>query len=451
MADEVELDDSSNFVGSSTNIDNFKLKDGETPDGRTLNPILARLIANDEAIAGSFENVPGVWFCRWFDNDLAKGYSKGDFFWVNTENVENFIRDNNKKIRDLANKSPFVSEKLPPWKNNDSEVFEMYYNALTGYSDNFLSKALQPIYYIGNLSNNFQIIVSQKDRNKDIPGTDNALSSWKNFAVNTDEDYERIMFTINHLATEAVSRHEENYHKLKNDAITQNDIYVLSVGYANEDFSNVKFSYPKNYVRNNFSSIGMDCVDVFVKRPYSSNTINGLYVEETWFRKWKSGYLEHGGLINVRRYLNERGDLVTVPFKWRMLDDNSKFYKFDYLGINEDNPIEIDESYLDPPGDNLISVLYELDSLIIDNSEYSPTYYSTDYSVILTPMQQQFEDLTSVDGIESYQNLGNGSIKNNILNCTVEVERSTKESFSFKYDPITTPDYYYYYVTGFCL
>lgn len=452
MADEVqnELDNQSNIVESSTDSNSFFLKPGDTINGKSLNRIFSILAKNDEVIAGNFKNVPGIWFCKWYDNEREKGYNKGDFFWVNTENAENFIRDNNKKIRELANKNPYVLKKLPPWKNNDSEIFDMYYNVLTGYFDDKVSKRLYPMYYLGEISNNFQIIVSQKDQNKDIPGTVEALSSWKHFAVNTDEDYENILFIINKYITEAINRHENTYH-LPTAQITQKDIDAILSNYMDEDFSNVNFPYPKNYISNDFHTTGMDCVTAYVRKPYANRKVGKFYIEETWFRKWKSGYLEHGGIIDVRNYLNDYGDLVTIPFKWKLLDSGSKFYQLDYLGINSQTAINVNESYQKPPGDNLISVLHELDNLIVDNSEYSPIYYSDNYTVSLVPIQQQFTLENDIGNVDSYSELGNYSVNENVLNVVIDSEHSTKEYFSFKYNANTTPRYYSYYVTGFCL
>lgn len=442
-------DESSNIIETSDNINDFLLSEEDEINGNSLNKIFLRFLANDLKISKSFKDIPGVWFCKWYNSTKGKGsgkgYNKGDFFWLNTENVEDFIRDNNQKIRDLANVNPFVTKKLPKWKNNDSEIYEQYYNVLTGYIGEGMSKSLSPLYEIGEISNNFQIVVSQKDNNTDLV---NELSSWKNFAVNTDADYENILFTINRLTLSAMQVHIDEYH-LGGVSYTQKDIDILS-NYADDDFSNVKFMYPKNYVANDFHTNGLDIVDVYVRKPYSEDNVSGLYIEETWFRKWKSGYLEHGGIIDVRKYLNDKKDLVIIPFSWRFLDNGSKFYKMDFLGSSSGDPIEVDESTQIPPGDNLISVLYELDKLIIDSSEYSPTYYSDDYTVSLVPIQQQYSEQNTVGNIESYANIGYRSINENVLNVVLDEENCTKDHFAFKYNANTTPNYYSYYVTGFC-
>lgn len=409
----------------------------------SLNKIFSEFAKTDEEIAGKFKDAPGVWFCKWYDDGNIDGYSKGDFFWVNTEDAEKFIQDNHQKIQELANKNPFFTKKLPNWKNNDQEIFDLYYSAMQGYVDQNISKALPPIFHIGQLSNEFNIIVSQKDHNKDYPDQEET-SSWKRFAVNTEEDAEKIKFTINNHILSAISDHNTEFH-LGNTTPTQTQFQNLS-NYANEDFSNVKFSYPENFLANNFSASGLDCVDVFVKKPYGTRKIGNSNVEQTWFRKWKSGFLEHGGIIDVRNYLNQDKTMVVVPFRWKFVDDGSKFYQSAVLGEDSD-PITIANNDPDSSNGNLIKVLYELDSLIVGDSEFSPTYQINDYTISLVPIQQTTTN-PDLGTVESYNGLGNSRagvdnvLDTTIINCSLD-------HFSFGYDPATTPNYYSYYVRGF--
>ena len=450
MAEET-IEEPSNILEPSTYTENFLLKDGETPDGPILNSIFQRLFANDQAIAGSFKEVPGVWFCKWYDNELAKGYDRGDFFWVNTENVENFIRDNNQKIRELANKNPFVGKKLPIWKNNDTEVFEMYYNALTGYVDDKVSKSLPPIYYLGELSNNFNLIVSQKNHNKDVPGTVEALSSWKNFAVNTDSDFENMLIVINRNVLSAMDRHLDQYHLGSKVQPTQENIDHLSTAYANEDFTNLSLAFPPNYVENNFLTKGLDCVEAYVRKPYPELRLGNFSVEENWFRKWKSGFLEHGGIIDVRNHLDQTGSLVKISFNWKMLSDGSRYLQRDFLGASSTDPIRIDESYQIPPGDDLIEVLRELDSLFVDGSDYSPNFCNSNYIISLVPIQQQFIAENTLGNVESYSGLGDHNPRDNVLNTSIIRDLCDEKTMYIKWNPNSTTTFYSYYVTGFCL
>jgi hypothetical protein len=75
---------------------------------------------------------------------------------------------------------------------------------------------------------------------------------------------------------------------------------------------------------------GFDCVVKFVRKRYSDTSVK-------WFRLWKSGYLEQGGLFDASEpsgndqifYGNLTGKLATVNFNWKY-KDNRVAPCFDY-------------------------------------------------------------------------------------------------------------------------
>ena len=175
--------------------------------------------------------------------------------------------------------------------------------------------------------------------------------------------------------------------------------------------------------------------------------------EYVWFRKWKSGFLEHGGLINVTLsdYYDRLSGFVQIPFNWKLLDKSTRAYQVSYLGNKYKNQIEVDESGEVPPGDNLVSVMYELSSLKIDNSENAPTFSNTNYVVTLTPVMPTYIDAgdTSPIDVSPYQNIGNFNSGKNTINHVVEYSDLNKAWFRFRYSDQNTPRFYYYHAAGF--
>jgi hypothetical protein len=220
--------------------------------------------------------------------------------------------------------------------------------------------------------------------------------------------------------------------------------------YANTDFSNVDNMYSPNYLLNGGKTKGFDTVEYYVKRPYPNRSLSGYTVENQWFRKWRSGYLEHGGIVNTTKMLNNYLDEVSINFDWDLLGEDSNAYDVKYLGHDED-AIYVDESMDVPPGDNLISVLYELDkdSFKIFGSTKAPVYYDNTYSINVVPCYPNAGNVSSMIDIESYENMGDNSVMYNVTGNLVDLENIKKNSFTFRYSKENVPQYYYYYVAGF--
>lgn len=429
-----------------TTLSNFIINDGDVNDNSVYNSIVKRLLENDLYVYGAFGNIPGIWFCKWYNNGNLSGYGKGDFFWLNTQDVTRWMKDNSETIQEYANKNPYVTVKLPEWKSNDPEIYDRYYNVLTGYFETTMAGHMSALYELGQLSDRFQIIVSQKDNNKDPITT---LSSWKKFVVNSDEDYEDILTKIDANIISALNRHLIEYH-FGNDVLTDEIIESLS-DYMDEDFKNASYAYPQNFIVNDGECEGLDSVQVYVRKPFNPRGSEGAIQEYVWFRKWQSGFLEHGGIVNVTLsdYLVS-GSYVQIPFGWKMLDKNSRAYQVSFIGDTDNNQIEVDERHETPPGDNLVSVLYELSSLKVSNSEYAPVFSSTNYVVTICPVQPTYT--AAVSGLTSvlpYDGLGRYARQKNTLNHTIDHENLFKEYFRFNYDSQNTPKYYAYYAAGF--
>ena len=435
---------------TTTDESEVTIGDSDLNSNKTYNSIIQKLLHNDLYVYGSFGEIPGVWFCSWYNDDRISGYAKGDFFWLNTEDLGKWMKDNSETIQEYANRNPYVSIKLENWRSNDEVIFEQYHNALTGYLDFRMASPLSAIYEIGELSNRFQLIVSQKDNNKDAV---DVLSSWKRFVVNTDDDYGDILSKVDAQILSCLAQHMVDYH-FGNDVLT----YDISVGlrnYMNEDFSNAEYAYPQNFIANDGDTEGLDTVEVFIRKPLRPRATPGAIQEYVWFRKWKSGFLEHGGLVDVT--LSDyvvSGNYVQIPFDWTILDKDTGAYQIAYLGDRKGDSIEVDESGENPPGDNLVSVLYELSALEVDGSKNAPVYANTSYVATITPVQPLYPSsvrgtVSSLANVPPYEGLGSNAKNLNTLGYAIDYQTLNRKYFRFRYNSKNTPEFYSYYVAGF--
>lgn len=400
-------------------------------------------ISADKEIYGKFDDIPRIWKCSWYNDPRKEGYKKGDFLWLNTEDVSKFLKDNAQEIRDIANSNPMVVNKLPEWRSNDQTVYDAYFNVLTGYMDDTKSCPLSAVFEIGELSACNQLIVSQIDGNKS-PITD--VSAWKKFMI-TDAEYDDIVERTYQMIDSAIKDHEYNYH-FGDDVLTP-EIENSLTNYVDVDFKNAKNMYPQNYIKAGDHTSGFDTVEIYVKKPLPNATVNGTTMENVWFRKWKSGYLEHGGTINISSYVDHETDKVVVPFSWKLSENDSSIYDVRFLGSKES---AISAGTSDDPEKNLISILYEIDkdNFKVFDSLSAPIYDLTSYSVSLSPIYQTEGLVNGLQSNASYSNLGNYSYSHNVVNNNVILTDIKKDSFSFEYSKDNTPMFYSYYVAGFC-
>ena len=440
-------------MSSNTTLSNFNLQKEDVISER-LNVILQNFAENDSYIYGKFDQIPGIWKCLWYNDPNIKGYKKGDFVWLNTESKVKFLKNNAEEIREAADINPMITKKLPVWRSNDQEVFDEYNNVLTGYIDSSKSSPMQPYAELGTLSACVQLVISQKNNNKDTVNK----SSWKKFIVD-DFDAEVAAISASNVATSAIIQHELDYHfgQERLSASTYNERFTKAVDslntYANADFSNVKNMYPLNYFESGFHCHGFDTVEMFVRKPYPDRAISGYTIEYQWFRKWRSGFLEHGGLLKTSNCRPEIGNTIDIQFDWNISGTASQIYAVKYLTDQDSKLIEIDESGDIPPGDNVLSVLYEMDPEAFAEAAgirrcIAPSFYDENYDLNLTPIYKT-AGLTAVSDTAAYENIGNYAAVRNVVNTSVKTVNYKRNGISLEYDSANTPEYYTYYATGF--
>ena len=74
-----------------TELNDLLLNNGDLVRRTDINKIFKKLIDNDNSILPNFNDIPGIWTCKWFNNDLNNGYRPGDGVWINTEDENQFI------------------------------------------------------------------------------------------------------------------------------------------------------------------------------------------------------------------------------------------------------------------------------------------------------------------------------------------------------------------------
>lgn len=67
-----------------------------------MNTALGKLVKNDLALNPYNFGIPLLWECKWYNNPAVKGYSKGSAVWLNTEDVEEFIKQKHEVIYNYA-------------------------------------------------------------------------------------------------------------------------------------------------------------------------------------------------------------------------------------------------------------------------------------------------------------------------------------------------------------
>ena len=153
-------------------------------DGKLKN-IFRYLLENDLKIRNEFVNVIGLWECLWYNDDSIPGYSKGDFFWLNTQNVNEFLANYSTKIKNYADKCTKFKVDLPEFSSADPKIVEQYYNMLTGYVGEGMTAPASALYEIGDLSEPIQLRISLIDNNK-FPIHDDRY--WRSFFVSDPEE-----------------------------------------------------------------------------------------------------------------------------------------------------------------------------------------------------------------------------------------------------------------------
>ena len=416
-------------------------------DGK-LQTIFHYLLDNDLQIKHEFENVIGLWECKWYNNDSIPGYNKGDFFWLNTQNVSQFIANYALRIKKYADEHIGSNIKLEEFSASDPSIFAEYYNVLTGY--NGVESAL---YEIGNIEDPIQLRVSLIDNNKYSIHDDRY---WKSFFVDTQEDIDNIYNIIDERVKANFDEHLSTYHFEGNTNFTR-ELSALSgeILSSTMDISASFKELPESmYMHYNtdapgLDQTGLDYVLAYVSRPYPESLSSSIVAEHQSFRLWRSGVLEHYGLISPKRFIVdplEDAPIVRIPFNWTFIDERGKGGAYALRKgalAKSDNVIEIDESD-DSQGiiigdlPNVIDIWYQDQHPESAGLLKAPTFSSKTYNFSLTPILQ------SIGGVES------DYLSNNVdlVNADVDWNHCKADCVEILWSEISAIPYYSYSARG---
>ena len=270
------------------------------------------------------------------------------------------------------------------------------------------------LYWLGDVLKPAQLRVCKADNVKAPPDND---QYWEDFFVLRDDvklkeqtvgEFQRI--TDGQFGEHLSAYHPESYPGFDADS------------YMASDFSNASLvqRYDKPQIR---AMDGLDTVKKFVCKRYGDNSVK-------WFRIWSSGFLEHGGTVDVENpagkdtdeYGHTKGEFFTVGFDWQY-DNNLAAPTFDYQSGSIEGFHFADSQITTGTDDE--KVPYD------DTAELAP---SPRYVVSLTPHNTGDAVYASMDDRYGVYN-------------TKEVLSIKNKSFTF----VVNRDcrYYSYYASGF--
>lgn len=309
------------------NINDIELNSAEDVKTTSLNNIFNKLLDNDKSMLIQNLISPSIWECKWYSDQTIEGYQTGEAVWINTESLDNLVKAKEQDIIDygstkdarLAKKfeelsgSGYTSERLKLCK----DIVMNNYNSSYGY-----------LYYIGDITQPVQIKISLVDNNKSYPTNENS-EKWADFFIKQSENDERIkiLSTYSDTLNSYFKQHEIEYHLSGSTYIPSE----LETTFLKKDLSNAKdFQLFNSHYWYKPAMYGYDNVALMHIKTHPS--VKAL---TKWFRQWNSGYLEHGGIIDI-------GDRFAED---RTIDDNSIIIKLNwsYNGLTAptyDYPLE---------------------------------------------------------------------------------------------------------------
>lgn len=337
----------------TTYTDNF-IQDSDTINTKTLDSVFEKLLQNDYQTAIGGKNIPGLWEQKWYnDRDNHElYYGLGDAVWINTESIDDLVRKRESDLYEYSAGNPLLRKQLDELKLNAD--MSGYYAKLKEFALGQIDKRKGPIYWIGNLTDNAQVRISKKADNNSFPDDNNA---WEDFIWNSSiEDVQlSIKLLHNELTENKLSSHNNEYHLGNTDISKQ----YLTDNYLFKDFSNIPLSSIQKFNSHYWyeqTSNGFDHIKIYQHKKNSNELVR-------WFKLWDSGYLEHGGIIDITRPVegdvsNSENNTYTVNLRWTYNKNNfSPSYDYPSEGLIQfygreeyyktDNIItQIPESYL---------------------------------------------------------------------------------------------------------
>lgn len=391
-------------------INQLTIQRNEFVTDTAINNILSKLHQNDIDISPLTDFSPKIWECTWFNVDQEYhnyyGYSKGDAVWYNTEDIFSFISKNSDLIYYYASNNNILRNIIKVFDPTSEEIFNLYVSIIQGYEYYDIKqqkKKLQPLFDIGTLTDDVQIYVSLVDKNTKAPSEDPDGKYWKKYIKHSND--EKIDENIRTIANLLLQQHIENYH-LGQNKLTTNEVDAIKSKYVTSNLANLDNSAKQRMtnIAGSNDLLGYDQIKQTV-----------ITKDKTqWFREWTSGYLEHGGIINITSLTSS---FIDINFNWEYdtnYDTNLSAPIYSYY--------ESSESFY-----GRINTFYDEDEKYKKDKNLGR---ASRYIVNITPYQ--------------ISNYPNSLTKNSFLQ--VEVANIKNDGFRIK---ANTTGKYVYYVSGF--
>ena len=277
---------------------NIKSTKVDAVDKAQLDSAAEVMVQNDNHLLPQSNLKPSIWCCKWYNTVLDKTnrsqycYDKGDMVWLNTEDLEEFALANKDYICSVAKKNSVLAPLLARAESGGTtEMVEFLKDVVSGKVTGNSSKL--PLYCIGDILQPAKIRVSLSASNDHLP-TDNAW--WRDFFVDTDSSKlsKQLENKFYQLLSSYYETHMKQYHlsgiqdwwRDQNNGVSQ----TLSSQCLLKDFSNVTDVQEYSPAPGTTDS-GFDYVVYYYHKSYGDGKTC------KWFRVWKSGYLEHGGVV----------------------------------------------------------------------------------------------------------------------------------------------------------
>ena len=401
-----------------------------------LNNASKVMILNDGRLVPASGIKPKIWTCTWYNRALTKQqdkedfcYKKGDAVWINTEDLDQFVSHNKTYIKSIVMNNGYLKNEFQKIKGKEDLEFNFFKKVATGEITG--NPAGLPLYYLGDVLQPTRIRVSLSSGNDALP-TDDAY--WKDFFKNQDTvKFEEDLDTFfDQTLSSMMNRHLIEYHL---SGLTQHwiDKYGESKSlddfYLLKDLTNVDM-FQEYSATPGEDDQGFDYVLHFYKKtfPGDANTCK-------WYKVWKSGYLEHGGIVkNDSTQASRMND--SLPY-------GQKFYKVNLAWNAEGSSTAPSYRYSINSG----GFYMEANSLDVDSSM---KYDLEDIGRVIDPANRyniQITPLMLDESKKPYQTMHPANKTNGVYYLAKDIVSITNSSFCFLLDPDVS--YYSYYTSGF--
>lgn len=283
---------------------------------KNLNEVMLKLIKNDNGLVLNNRISPGLWEASWLNDSTIKGYDKGSAVWLNTDTIDNIVVSREADIYRYASHFIGLRKRLDEMRNTDRSA---YYQLMKRFVNGETEYSSQKLYFIGNnLNDDVQIRISRTSDNKTYP-TDN--DNWEDFFIRYSEDDVKtdIYGQLSSQLSSTLDVHVQDYHM---NGIKEGELNRILL----KDMQNVEYTdHLMSHKWYNPTLSGFDSVQYGMVKNFG----NGCYKS---FRSWRSGYLEHDGVIDVSNTSRTGdtidGNIVTVGLNWDYSNGTAPSYDY---------------------------------------------------------------------------------------------------------------------------